>query len=110
METSSTSIFTPEKEEKAVRKYEMLFVLDPNLTKEGLDNLIKRIEEEITKNKGKIEDIAQLGRKRLAYEIKGNMDGLYVSFTLQAEPPMIESLKEKYKRKQDILRYMIFKK
>ena len=65
-----------------MNKYELVTIVDPNLSKEQVKEL-----EEKTKNSieqyAKITNIEDMGIKRLAYEIQKNKDGHYYFYQFE---------------------------
>jgi small subunit ribosomal protein S6 len=46
---------------------------------------------------GKVEKVEEVGKKKLAYEIKKNAEGIYVEFYFEAEPELIKELERNYR-------------
>ena len=56
-----------------MNKYETVFIANPNLEEEGIKALIEKFSELINKS-GKVEKVDEVGKKKLAYEIKKNTE------------------------------------
>jgi len=87
-----------------LKLYEGMFVLDPHLTEDALKSLISEIEEEVKKLKGEILKSHSLGKKRMAYAINKQNDSYYHVLIFKLEPSGIDTLNNKLKPKESIVR------
>lgn len=94
---------------KAIRDYELMAILKPDLDTEALNKSISKVEGLIKKQGGTPKSINRLGRKKLAYEIKKEKEGIYNLFYFQAEPESIKEIGRVLKLDEDILRFLIVK-
>ncbi len=88
------------------RAYEATFIFSSALDEDGLAREIAKIEELIAKEGGAIQEWNQWGRRRLAYEIKGQTDGYYAFLKYETDPASIERLGQVYRLNENILRHM----
>ena len=54
-----------------MNRYETVFIINPNVEEAGVKELIQKFSD-ISNNEGKVESVEELGKKKLAYEIKKN--------------------------------------
>ena len=91
-------------------KYEIMFIVRPNLDEEQVKEVSKKFESILTDNGAKITDSKDLGQKELAYEIKGHKTGYYFLVNLEAED--VKSINE-FDRlaliSEDVIRHLIIK-
>ena len=59
-----------------MNKYESVIIINPNLEGEAVKALIEKFSNLINNN-GKVESVEEVGKKKLAYEIKKNKEGLF---------------------------------
>ena len=71
-----------------MNKYESVIIINPSVEEEGMKTLIQKFTDLIDKD-GKVEKVEELGKKRLAYEVKKNKEGYYVVFYFDANPQAI---------------------
>lgn len=90
-------------------KYESIIIINPNQDEQGIKNLIKKFTDLINKN-GKVESVEEMGKKRLAYEIKKQKEGYYVLFNFDAEPSSIAELERNYRITDEIMKFIVVKK
>ncbi len=89
--------------------YESVIIVNAALEDTQIENTIKKIEDFITNNGGKIIDIDKWGRKRLAYPIKKSKSGYYVIYRFTAPADMIKKLERIYKLDETIYRFLTIK-
>jgi small subunit ribosomal protein S6 len=87
--------------------YETVYIVRPTLDEDGLDNVIKVVEEFMTKEGCAIKMTDKKGRKRLAYEVKKMRDGYYVSTIFEAKPDAIAAIKRMMTISEEIIRSII---
>jgi len=87
--------------------YETVYIVRPTLDEEGLDNVIKLVEEFMTKEGCVIKMTDKKGRKRLAYEVKKMRDGYYVSTIFEGKPESIVAIKRMMTISEEIIRSII---
>ncbi len=68
-----------------MRYYELLYIVNPNLEDDKVNNIIDEIGNEVNKFKVSIINHNLWGKKRLAYPIKNNKYGTYILLQFSAE-------------------------
>ena len=68
-----------------MKKYEIMFIVQPNLESEVLKKTVSDLEKIFTNNKATITLSKELGQKELAYEIKKYKSGYYYLYNIEAE-------------------------
>ena len=92
-----------------MNKYESVIIINPNCTPEA----IKALEEKVTgliNSNGKVESVENMGKKKLAYEIKKNTEATYMLFNFEAKPDSIAELERNYRITDDILKFIVVRK
>ena len=92
-----------------MNKYESVIIIGQDVTEEGIKALIARFSELIN-NAGKVEDVQEMGRRKLAYDIGKNTEGYYVVFTFEAKPELIAELERNYRITDEIIKFMTIRK
>ena len=59
---------------------------------------------------GNVEQVNELGKKKLAYEIKKNKEGYYVVYDFEAKPSLIAELERNYRITDEVLKFIVVKK
>ena len=92
-----------------MNKYESVVIIDPSLDEQGTKAVITKFTDLIN-NDGKVENVDEVGRKKLAYEIKKNTEGYYVVITFEANPEFITELERIYRITDDIMKFITIRK
>lgn len=91
-----------------MNKYESVVIINPNLEVESIKALINKFSDLIN-NKGKVASIEELGKKKLAYEIKKLSEGYYVVIKFEAEPELISELERVYRIADEVMKFIVVK-
>ena len=89
-----------------MRKYEIVFIVRP-LEEEQINVVIEKFSKLITSNGGTIDKEDRWGKKRLAYEIKKEIEGYYVLFYVTCEPACLNECDRVMKITDEVLKHMI---
>lgn len=92
-----------------MNKYESIIIVNPNVDEEGLKALETKFTGLINEN-GKVESVENMGKKKLAYEIKKNKEGYYMLFNFEAQPDSIKELERIYRITDEIIKFIVVKK
>ena len=68
-----------------MRKYEIMFIIKPDLEEKAVKDTVKRLEKTLTDNKAIITLSKELGQKEFAYEIKGFKSGFYYLYNIESK-------------------------
>ncbi len=90
-------------------KYEMLYILDASLTDEAKEGIIKKLEDLVNNNGGKVEKTDRWGNKKLQYPINYKSEGYYVLTTFEAAPTLVVEIKRIVGITDGIIRRLITK-
>ena len=93
----------------ALRDYEMVVILNPEIGDDALPDSLQRLEQAITSRGGEVVETNNWGRRRLAYPIKRNMEGNYVVSQIKLEPTQVPSLESNLRIWEDVLRHLIIR-
>ncbi|MCI8833024.1 MAG: 30S ribosomal protein S6 [Clostridia bacterium] len=88
-----------------MNKYESVVIIGQDVTEEGIKALIARFTDLINSD-GKIENVQEVGRKKLAYEVKKNTEGYYVVFNFEAKPELIVELERNYRITDEVIKFI----
>ena len=67
-----------------MRKYEIMFIVKPDLEEKAVKDTVKKLEKTLTDNKAVITLSKELGQKEFAYEIKGFKSGFYYLYNIES--------------------------
>lgn len=89
-----------------MNKYESVVIINPNIEEEATKSLVAKFTDLINKN-GKVEKVDELGKKKLAYEIKKQKEGYYVVFYFEANPNSITELERVYRITDEVMKFIV---
>ena len=90
-----------------MKAYELLFFVAPTISDEDRVAVMKRIETTIAEGAGKVDNVDEWGKRKLAYEINGLTDGDYTLIDFHAEPSNIAELDRVLRISDAVVRHMI---
>ncbi len=86
--------------------YEGMYLFTPTLSEESRNKALEKVLHGITEKGGSIEKIHDMGRKKLAYSIRGKKEGYYYLIYFSVSPAAIEELWKEYNLHEDLIRFM----
>jgi len=89
--------------------YELVFILNANLSEDDFTRALGKINDLIGKLGGTITETNQWGKKRLAYPIKRQTEGNYVLEKVQIKPTALKEIDASLKLSEDVLRYLFIR-
>jgi len=96
--------------ETALRAYEVMVILDPDLEERTVaPSLEQYLNNVVVKDGGSVEKVDVWGRRRLAYEVKKNAEGIYAVIELQAEPATVKELDRQLSLNESVLRTKVIR-
>ena len=91
-----------------MNKYESVIIINPSVDEDKVKALIDKFSDLINKQ-GKVEKVDTLGKRKLAYEVKKNKEGIYVVFYFEAEPTLIAELERNYRITDEVIKFIVIK-
>jgi len=89
-------------------KYEIMFIIQPNLEEEALKKIVKSLEKTFTSNNAVITLSKELGQKEFAYEIKDFKLGYYYLYNIEAkDDKAIKEFDRVAKIDENVIRHLI---
>ena len=89
--------------------YETMYILRPDIPEEEVDSHIKKYSEILEKSGTDVLDSQMRGKRRLAYTIAKNREGIYVQLSHQGDGQHIEKIEKAMRLSEDVIRYMTIK-
>lgn len=93
-----------------MKAYELLFFVAPTISDEDRAAVMKRIETTIAEGAGKVDNVDEWGKRKLAYEINGLTDGDYTLVNFYADPQNVAELDRVLRINDAVVRHMIVKR
>jgi small subunit ribosomal protein S6 len=98
-----------QKEVTVMRKYEVMYIIRPNIEEEAKKALTERFSGILADNGAEVSEAKDWGKRRLAYEINDFRDGYYQLLKVNAEPAAVEEFSRLAKISEDIIRHIVIK-
>ena len=95
--------------ETAVRTYEVMVILDPSLEERTVEPSLDKYLNVIRKDGGTVDSVEVWGRRRLAYEIQKNAEGIYAVIQLNAEPATVKEFNRQLGLNESVLRTKVLR-
>ena len=92
-----------------MRTYELMVILDPNLEERTVQPSLDTYLNVVRNDGGSVDNVEVWGRRRLAYEIDKNAEGIYAVVNLQAEPATVKELDRQLTLNESVLRTKVIR-
>ena len=86
-----------------MRRYELMVILDPDLEERTIAPSLDRFLTVVTRSGGTVKTEI-CGRRRMAYEIKKQVEGIYAIVTIESDPPAVAELDRQLNLNESVLR------
>jgi small subunit ribosomal protein S6 len=91
-----------------MNKYESVVIVNPNLEEESIKNLEKKFSDLINTD-GNVTSVEEMGKRKLAYEIKKQKEGFYFVIKFEAKPELIAELERNYRITDEVMKFIVVK-
>lgn len=90
-------------------KYEIMFILPPDLGEEGTEKEIKEIHKTVAEEKGEVLEEDRWGIREFEYRIKKEEEGFYGVLIFSMDPKKLGEFEKALNLNQKVLRFLITK-
>jgi small subunit ribosomal protein S6 len=87
-------------------KYELMFIVRPDVAEDEVDKLAAQMEGVVTGAGGRIEKVEKMGRRRLAYVIGRHREGFYVLFTFEGNGDTVREFERRLKVADPVIKFL----
>jgi len=88
-----------------MRKYETIFILDPDLEEEQALSAIEKAKGIITQAHGEILKVEDWGKRKLAYEVKKKSKGHYILIHFMGSPALLSELERNFRVMDAVIKF-----
>ena len=92
-----------------MKKYEISFIVRPDLEKDAVEKIAKDLESILVKNGANVLSSKEIGQKELAYTIKGHKTGYYYLVNIESDNKAIDEFNRVATIDENIIRHIIIK-
>ena len=93
-----------------MRQYELMIILDPETDERNLQPTLEKMLEVVGKDGGSVDEIDILGRRRLAYEIRKQAEGIYAVVQMTTEPATAQELDRRLGLDETVMRTKLLRR
>lgn len=90
-----------------MKKYEVMYIIRPNIDEDGRKTIINELNEVFTKNASTVTEVKEMGLRELAYEIDGETKGFYVLLNVDATTEAVNEFNRVVNIKETVIRHII---
>lgn len=90
----------------SVNTYETVFIAEPEISNDQVDQLITKIKQAVTANEGTLTGEDRWGRRRMAYAIHGHREGYYAILSFTAGPGVVTAIEHLYNVTDSVIRHL----
>ena len=93
----------------ALRDYELVVILNPEIGDDVISESLERLNEGITSRGGEVVGVDHWGRRRLAYPIRRHFEGNYVVSQVKLDPAEVPAFEGALRISEEVIRHLIVK-
>jgi small subunit ribosomal protein S6 len=90
-----------------MRNYELVFIVRADLDENTFKDIVQKVSGWITEAGGSITKTDIWGKRKLAFPIRKQNEGLYVLLNVQMEPSFGSALERNLRFQEQILRFLL---
>lgn len=91
------------------QKYEVIYILDPNTSAEESQAVAAKIEQIVTDAKGTVGKKEEWGKRRLAYLVSKQREGIYWFFQILVEASTVAEITRNLRLFEKVIKFMVVK-
>ncbi|GAB2634042.1 30S ribosomal protein S6 [Prescottella soli] len=92
-----------------MRHYELMVILDPSLDERTVAPSLDTFLNVVRKDGGNVDKVDVWGKRRLAFEIAKNAEGIYAVIDITAEPATVKELDRQLGLNESVLRTKVLR-
>lgn len=90
----------------ATRTYEVMYIAQPDTTEDDVTKLNDSVQKLVESEGGNVVKLDNMGRRKLAYEIKRETEGHYVLFEIEGSGKEIAEIERRFRVNDAVMRYI----
>jgi small subunit ribosomal protein S6 len=88
-----------------VREYETIYILRPDVTRDAQERVAQRLNEVLSREKGKLTSIENWGRRSLSYPVSKHKRGVYVYLKYLGGGGLVSELERNLRVMDDVMKF-----
>jgi small subunit ribosomal protein S6 len=89
--------------------YETMYIMRPDLNDEAVDQAIEKYQTILRDNGAEILETQHRGKRRLAYEIDRQREGIYIQMNFTSNGSQIAAMERAMRLSTEVIRFMTVK-
>jgi ribosomal protein S6 len=89
------------------RIYESMYIVDSGLSDEQLESIVTKYTQLIADQGGTVQAAGRWDKRRLAYDVQGHGDGIFVLMFFEGTPEVAKELDRVFRISDDVFRHLI---
>lgn len=90
-----------------MRNYEVMFIVKPTLEDEATNAVCESMKKVLEDAGATIKDVKNMGRRELAYEVRGFNNGTYFLITVESKPEAVKEFSRVANISEDVIRNIV---
>lgn len=90
-----------------MRNYEVMFIVKPTLEEEASNTVVENMKKVLTDKGATINEVVNMGRRELAYEVATFKNGNYFLFKVTGEPAAVKEFDRVANISEDVIRHIV---
>src|SRR5438552_3121121 len=91
------------------REFETIFILRPDTNQDGIQQVNTRVRSIIDQMGGRLLKLNNWGKRKLAYEVKKQLKGIYLYWQYLGTPGVVEEIERNLRMLDSVIRYYTVK-
>src|SRR6185295_4772147 len=87
------------------REYETIFILRPDLANDAISAVNTKVRTVVETGGGRLLKIENWGRRKLAYEVKKQLKGIYLFWRYLGDAGLVEEVERNLRLSDSVIRY-----
>jgi small subunit ribosomal protein S6 len=88
------------------RRYELMFIVRPDMADEDLEKLIANLESSVTSAAGTVKSVERMGKRRLAYTVRKFREGVYILLTIEGAGNVIHEVERRLRVSEPVIKFL----
>ena len=88
-----------------MKKYETIFILDPDLEDEKIQSTVEKVKGIVTQANGEILKVEDWGKRKLAYDVKKKSKGHYILIHFLGSPALLSELERNFRVMDAVIKF-----
>nr|AUG32387.1 30S ribosomal protein S6 [Paulinella longichromatophora] len=89
--------------------YETMYILRPDIPEEEVENHLTKYRDIVVEAGAEVLDSQMRGKRRLAYPVDKNKEGIYVQLSHNGDGQQVAPLERAMRLSEDVIRYLTVK-